>query len=175
MRSTVMYLGERLEAYFVGVHNIELLEIQLLTFLFLNQVFFPLWGFFQVKSEPRDEGDRVFPRGWCPEEGCWHCCSSCFQAELHTGTLPQIQSTALRGEKLHRIFHYVLDNLVNVMNGYCLPEPYFSSKVPSCLFQSLIWLHDRTVLTKTSMKNLSFSPFLLLILFFTLVSTLTCL
>lgn len=63
MRSTVMYLGEWLEAYFVGVHNIELLEIQLLTFLFLNQVFFPLWGFFQVKSEPRDEGDRVFPRG----------------------------------------------------------------------------------------------------------------
>lgn len=51
------------------------------------------------------------------------------QAELHTGTLPQIQSTALRGEKLHRIFHYVLDNLVNVMNGYCLPEPFFSSKV----------------------------------------------
>lgn len=51
------------------------------------------------------------------------------QAELHTGTLPQIQSTALRGEKLHRIFHYVLDNLVNIMNGYCLPEPFFSSKV----------------------------------------------
>lgn len=57
------------------------------------------------------------------------CCSLYFQAELHTGALPQIQSTALRGEKLHRIFHYVLDNLVNVMNGYCLPEPYFSSKV----------------------------------------------
>lgn len=57
------------------------------------------------------------------------CRSLCFQAELHTGTLPQIQSTALRGEKLHRIFHYVLDNLVNVMNGYCLPEPYFSTKV----------------------------------------------
>lgn len=55
----------------------------------------------------------------------------CLQAELHTGALPQIQSTALRGEKLHRIFHCVLDNLVNVMNGYCLPEPYFSSKVLS--------------------------------------------
>ncbi|ETE58215.1 hypothetical protein L345_16064, partial [Ophiophagus hannah] len=38
------------------------------------------------------------------------------QAELHTGTLPQIQSTALRGEKLHRIFHYVFDNLLNVKN-----------------------------------------------------------
>ncbi|XP_075575895.1 acetyl-CoA carboxylase 1 isoform X6 [Pelecanus crispus] len=55
------------------------------------------------------------------------------QAELHTGTLPQNQSTALRGEKLHRIFHYVLDNLVNVMNGYCLPEPYFISKIANIL------------------------------------------
>lgn len=52
-----------------------------------------------------------------------------WQAELHTGSLPQIQSTALRGEKLHRVFHYVLDNLVNVMNGYCLPDPFFSNRV----------------------------------------------
>ncbi|CAJ0946014.1 unnamed protein product [Ranitomeya imitator] len=49
-------------------------------------------------------------------------------AELHTGALPVIHSTALQGEKLHRVFHCVLDNLVNVMNGYCLPEPYFSNK-----------------------------------------------
>uniref|UniRef100_A0A8C3D0D3 Acetyl-CoA carboxylase alpha n=1 Tax=Cairina moschata TaxID=8855 RepID=A0A8C3D0D3_CAIMO len=64
------------------------------------------------------------------------------QAELHTGTLPQIQSTALRGEKLHRIFHYVLDNLVNVMNGYCLPEPYFSSKVKGWVERLMKTLRD---------------------------------
>ncbi|XP_030077914.1 acetyl-CoA carboxylase 1 isoform X3 [Microcaecilia unicolor] len=51
------------------------------------------------------------------------------QAELYTGPLPQIQSSALRGEKLHRVFHCALDNLMNVMNGYCMPEPYFSNKV----------------------------------------------
>ncbi|KAM8976280.1 acetyl-CoA carboxylase 1 [Pelodytes ibericus] len=51
------------------------------------------------------------------------------QAELHTGPLPLIHCTALHGEKLHRVFHFVLDNLVNVMNGYCLPEPYFSNKL----------------------------------------------
>ncbi|XP_077168889.1 acetyl-CoA carboxylase 1 isoform X2 [Paroedura picta] len=64
------------------------------------------------------------------------------QAELHTGTLPKIQSTALRGEKLHRVFHYVLDNLVNVMNGYCLPEPFFNSKVKDWVERLMKTLRD---------------------------------
>ncbi|XP_066492159.1 acetyl-CoA carboxylase 1 isoform X4 [Tiliqua scincoides] len=64
------------------------------------------------------------------------------QAELHTGTLPQIQSTALRGEKLHRVFHYVLDNLVNVMNGYCLPEPFFNSKLKDWVERLMKTLRD---------------------------------
>ena len=37
-----MYLGERLQACFVGVLNLELLEIQLITVPSLNQVHFPL-------------------------------------------------------------------------------------------------------------------------------------
>ncbi|XP_078535903.1 acetyl-CoA carboxylase 1 isoform X1 [Lissotriton helveticus] len=64
------------------------------------------------------------------------------QAKLHTGTLPLIQSTALRGEKLHRVFHYVLDNLVNVMNGYCLPEPYFSNKLKDWVERLMKTLRD---------------------------------
>ncbi|XP_069082674.1 acetyl-CoA carboxylase 1 isoform X4 [Pleurodeles waltl] len=64
------------------------------------------------------------------------------QAKLHTGILPQIQSTALRGEKLHRVFHYVLDNLVNVMNGYCLPEPYFSNKLKDWVERLMKTLRD---------------------------------
>uniref|UniRef100_A0A8C4HHW9 acetyl-CoA carboxylase n=1 Tax=Dicentrarchus labrax TaxID=13489 RepID=A0A8C4HHW9_DICLA len=51
------------------------------------------------------------------------------QAELHTGALPSIQAVALRGEKLHRVFHNTLDHLVHIMNGYCLPEPFFSAKL----------------------------------------------
>ncbi|RVE63621.1 hypothetical protein OJAV_G00138120 [Oryzias javanicus] len=51
------------------------------------------------------------------------------QAELYTGTLPSIQAVALRGEKLHRVFHSTLDHLVHVMNGYCLPEPFFGAKL----------------------------------------------
>ncbi|XP_063308912.1 acetyl-CoA carboxylase 1 isoform X1 [Pelobates fuscus] len=64
------------------------------------------------------------------------------QAELHTGPLPLIHSTALRGEKLHRVFHYVLDNLVNVMNGYCLPEPYFSNKLKDLVERLMKTLRD---------------------------------
>ncbi|XP_044144048.1 acetyl-CoA carboxylase 1 isoform X3 [Bufo gargarizans] len=64
------------------------------------------------------------------------------QAELHTGSLPVIYSTALQGEKLHRVFHNVLDNLVNVMNGYCLPEPYFSCKVKDWVERLMKTLRD---------------------------------
>lgn len=53
------------------------------------------------------------------------------QAELNTGPLPAIQAVALRGEKLHRVFHTTLDHLAHIMNGYCLPEPFFSIKVSS--------------------------------------------
>ncbi|CAL8308411.1 unnamed protein product [Gadus morhua 'NCC'] len=51
------------------------------------------------------------------------------QAELHTGVLPVIQAVALRGEKLHRVFHSTLDHLLHIMNGFCLPEPFFSIKL----------------------------------------------
>lgn len=56
---------------------------------------------------------------------------ACFilKAELYTGDLPTIQAVALRGEKLHRVFHSTLDHLLHIMNGYCLPEPFFSTKV----------------------------------------------
>uniref|UniRef100_A0A1A8NE37 acetyl-CoA carboxylase n=1 Tax=Nothobranchius rachovii TaxID=451742 RepID=A0A1A8NE37_9TELE len=51
------------------------------------------------------------------------------QAELYTGMLPSVQTVALRGEKLHRVFHNTLDHLVHIMNGYCLPEPFYSAKL----------------------------------------------
>ena len=45
------------------------------------------------------------------------------------GGLPAQQTLPITGEKQHQVLRNVLDNLTNVMNGYCLPEPYFSSKV----------------------------------------------
>ncbi|XP_053558098.1 acetyl-CoA carboxylase 2 isoform X2 [Bombina bombina] len=55
--------------------------------------------------------------------------SKVHQAELYTGSLTPQQNLPMIGEKLHQVFHSVLENLVNVMNGYCLPEPYFITKV----------------------------------------------
>lgn len=51
------------------------------------------------------------------------------QVELNTAVLPPQQPLPMAGEKLHQVFHSVLENLVNVMDGYCLEEPYFSTKV----------------------------------------------
>lgn len=77
----------------------------------------------------------------------WGSCSSCggpshvskdqgqptslcsLQAQPYTGGLPAQQTLPITGEKQHQVLRKALDNLNNVMNGYCLPEPYFSNKV----------------------------------------------
>lgn len=51
------------------------------------------------------------------------------QAQPFTGGLPAQQTLPITGEKQHQVLRNVLENLTNVMNGYCLPEPYFSAKV----------------------------------------------
>ncbi|XP_043967456.1 acetyl-CoA carboxylase isoform X2 [Gambusia affinis] len=55
--------------------------------------------------------------------------SSVHRVELNTATLPPQQPLPMVGEKLHQVFHNVLENLVRVMDGYCLEEPYFSTKL----------------------------------------------
>lgn len=55
--------------------------------------------------------------------------SSIHRVELNTAVLPPQQPLPMAGEKLHQVFHSVLENLVNVMDGYCLEEPYFSTKL----------------------------------------------
>uniref|UniRef100_A0A8B9NJ21 acetyl-CoA carboxylase n=1 Tax=Accipiter nisus TaxID=211598 RepID=A0A8B9NJ21_9AVES len=52
------------------------------------------------------------------------------------GTLP------ITGEKQHQVLRKALDNLTNVMNGYCLPEPYFSNKVKEWVAQLMKTLRD---------------------------------
>lgn len=70
---------------------------------------------------------------------------ACFilKADLYTGALPTIQAVALRGEKLHRVFHSTLDHLVHIMNGYCLPEPFFSTKVKKKKKRSTCFAHSK--------------------------------
>ncbi|KAJ8379366.1 hypothetical protein SKAU_G00001440 [Synaphobranchus kaupii] len=55
--------------------------------------------------------------------------SSLHPVELNTTALPSQQPLPITGEKLHQIFHSVLENLAKIMDGFCLPEPYFSNKL----------------------------------------------
>ncbi|XP_032823616.2 acetyl-CoA carboxylase 1 isoform X2 [Petromyzon marinus] len=64
------------------------------------------------------------------------------QAELYTDVLPPQLMPLLHGEKLHQVFHLVLDTLYHVMNGYCLPEPFFSTKMKGWVEQLMKTLRD---------------------------------
>uniref|UniRef100_A0A665XCX2 acetyl-CoA carboxylase n=1 Tax=Echeneis naucrates TaxID=173247 RepID=A0A665XCX2_ECHNA len=68
--------------------------------------------------------------------------SSVHRVELNTATLPPQQPLPSAGEKLHQVFHSVLENLTKVMDGYCLEEPYFSSKVKQWVATLMKTLRD---------------------------------
>ncbi|NXI98643.1 ACACB carboxylase, partial [Psophia crepitans] len=63
-------------------------------------------------------------------------------AQPFMGGLPAQQTLPITGEKQHQVLRNVLDNLTNVMNGYCLPEPYFSTKVKEWVAQLMKTLRD---------------------------------
>ncbi|XP_027567061.2 acetyl-CoA carboxylase 2 isoform X1 [Pipra filicauda] len=63
-------------------------------------------------------------------------------AQLFTGGLPAQQTLPITGEKQHQVLRNVLDNLTNIMNGYCLPEPYFKAKVKEWVAQLMTTLRD---------------------------------
>ncbi|KAG7274690.1 hypothetical protein CRUP_021131 [Coryphaenoides rupestris] len=62
--------------------------------------------------------------------------------EPNTASLPPQQPLPIVGEKLHQVFHCVLENLVKVMDGYCLAEPYFSNKVKQWVSTLMKTLRD---------------------------------
>ncbi|XP_048833144.1 acetyl-CoA carboxylase isoform X2 [Brienomyrus brachyistius] len=62
--------------------------------------------------------------------------------ELNTRPLPAQQPLPIVGEKLHQVFHNVLENLIKVMDGYCLMEPYFSTKIKQWVGTLMMTLRD---------------------------------
>ncbi|XP_061907231.1 acetyl-CoA carboxylase isoform X1 [Entelurus aequoreus] len=68
--------------------------------------------------------------------------SSIHRVELNMATLPPQQPLPIVGEKLHQVFHNVLENLVKVMDGYCLEEPYFSTKLKQWVATLMKTLRD---------------------------------
>uniref|UniRef100_A0A673CQ63 acetyl-CoA carboxylase n=1 Tax=Sphaeramia orbicularis TaxID=375764 RepID=A0A673CQ63_9TELE len=68
--------------------------------------------------------------------------SSIHRVELNTAVLPPQQPLPIIGEKLHQVFHSVLENLVKVMDGFCLEEPYFGSKLKQWVATLMKTLRD---------------------------------
>ncbi|XP_036953486.1 acetyl-CoA carboxylase isoform X2 [Acanthopagrus latus] len=68
--------------------------------------------------------------------------SSIHRVELNTAALPPQQPLPTVGEKLHQVFHSVLENLGKVMDGFCLEEPFFSSKLKQWVATLMKTLRD---------------------------------
>uniref|UniRef100_A0A8C1I3A1 acetyl-CoA carboxylase n=1 Tax=Cyprinus carpio carpio TaxID=630221 RepID=A0A8C1I3A1_CYPCA len=60
----------------------------------------------------------------------------------NTEPLPSQEPLPAAGERLHQVFHSVLENLVKIMDGYCLPEPYFSQKLKKWIDTLMKTLRD---------------------------------
>ncbi|TRY55633.1 hypothetical protein DNTS_008834, partial [Danionella cerebrum] len=60
----------------------------------------------------------------------------------NTEPLPPQEPLPMVGERLHQVFHNVLENLVKIMDGYCLPEPYFSQKLKKWVDKLMKTLRD---------------------------------
>uniref|UniRef100_A0A673M3W8 acetyl-CoA carboxylase n=1 Tax=Sinocyclocheilus rhinocerous TaxID=307959 RepID=A0A673M3W8_9TELE len=68
---------------------------------------------------------------------------SCIQpVKPNTEPLPSQEPLPVVGERLHQVFHSVLENLVKIMDGYCLLEPYFSQKLKKWLDTLMKTLRD---------------------------------
>ncbi|XP_021332109.1 acetyl-CoA carboxylase 2 isoform X4 [Danio rerio] len=64
------------------------------------------------------------------------------QVKPNTEPLPAQEPLPMVGERLHQVFHNVLENLVKIMDGYCLPEPYFSQKLKNWVDTLMKTLRD---------------------------------
>lgn len=64
------------------------------------------------------------------------------QVKPNIEPLPAQEPLPMVGERLHQVFHNVLENLVKIMDGYCLPEPYFSQKLKNWVDTLMKTLRD---------------------------------
>ena len=68
-----------------------------------------------------------------------------FQAKPSEEKLPSSQNPPTHGQKLNQIFQQVIDELEHVLEGYILPEPYFSVKLKSAVEGLIQCLKDASL------------------------------
>lgn len=64
------------------------------------------------------------------------------QAELFTGKLPTLQNPLNHGERLHQVFQRTRTELENLLAGYVLPDPFFTSRVKKSVETLMKCLRD---------------------------------
>ena len=64
------------------------------------------------------------------------------QAKLFTGTLPASHNPLNWGERLHQVFQRTRTELENLLAGYVLPEPFFSTRVKKSVEMLMKCLRD---------------------------------
>ncbi|XP_078663986.1 acetyl-CoA carboxylase-like isoform X7 [Branchiostoma floridae x Branchiostoma belcheri] len=67
------------------------------------------------------------------------------QAQVYTTGFPTHHSVDLKGEKINLIFQDARQKLENVMQGYCLPNPYFRQKTHEAVETLMRCLRDPTL------------------------------
>ena len=65
-----------------------------------------------------------------------------FQAKPFEGQLPSSKNPPTHGQKLNQVFQRVLDELEHILEGYILPEPYFSVKLKTAVDSLMLCLKD---------------------------------
>ncbi|XP_071137494.1 acetyl-CoA carboxylase-like isoform X4 [Mytilus edulis] len=64
------------------------------------------------------------------------------QAELFMGSLPTLQNPLNHGERMHQVFQRTRTELENLLAGYVLPEPFFSTRVKKSVETLMKCLRD---------------------------------
>lgn len=68
--------------------------------------------------------------------------SKVFQANLFVHPFPKTPHTKLVGSKINQVCHHTQENLRNIMLGYCLPDPFFNSKMLEDVERLIVTLRD---------------------------------
>ncbi len=64
------------------------------------------------------------------------------KVQLYTAKFPEPKGPIVKGNKLHQVFQSTKESLINILNGYSYPEPYFKEKLEESVNTLMKTLRD---------------------------------
>jgi len=64
------------------------------------------------------------------------------QAEQYSSELPKADNSTQHGSKPHQVFAKTISTLEHLLEGYCLPDPYFKERLDTDINVLLKCLRD---------------------------------